>query len=70
MESTQAELKALDVLISDPDLYSESRRPERVKTLAQHGELTKKHGQLEESWLELQSELEAIIESTSVSIDH
>lgn len=70
LESTQAELKTLDVLISDPDLYSESRRQERVKTLAQHGELTKKHSQLEEQWLELQSELEAIIENTSLSINH
>ena len=60
LESTQSKLKILDALIADADLYSESRRQERVQTLAQHGELTKKHGELEEAWLELQSELESI----------
>lgn len=60
LERTQAEIKTLDALIADADLYTETRRQERVQTLAQHGELTKRHGQLEETWLELQSELEAI----------
>lgn len=60
LESTQIKLKTLDALIADPDLYSDARRQERVQTLAQHGELTKKHGELEETWLELQSELEFI----------
>jgi len=60
LERTQFELKTLDALIADADLYSEARRQERVQTLAQHGELTKLHGQLEETWLELQSELEGI----------
>jgi ATP-binding cassette subfamily F protein 3 len=65
LESTQSKLKTLDALIADADLYSESRRQERVQTLAQHGELTKKHGELEEVWLELQSELESISTHTS-----
>jgi ATP-binding cassette subfamily F protein 3 len=65
LESAQSKLKALDALIADADLYSESRRQERVQTLAQHGELTKKHGELEEIWLELQSELESITTHTS-----
>ncbi len=60
LERTQVEINTLDALIADADLYTEARRQERVKTLAQHGELTKQHGQLEETWLELQSELEAI----------
>lgn len=60
LERTQAEIKILDALIADADLYTEARRQERVQTLAQHGELTKRHGQLEETWLELQSELEVI----------
>ena len=60
LESAQSKLKALDALIADADLYSESRRQERVQTLALHGELTKKHGELEEIWLELQSQLESI----------
>ncbi len=65
LESAQSKLKALDALIADADLYSESRRQERVKTLAQHGELTKKHVELEETWLELQSELESITTHTT-----
>ena len=66
LETIQSKLKALDALIADADLYSESRRQERVQTLAQHGEFTKKHGELEEVWLELQSELELISTHTSV----
>ena len=60
LESAQNQIKALDALIADSDLYSDARRQERLQTLAQHGELTKKHGELEETWLELQSELESI----------
>ncbi len=60
LETTQSKLKLLDALIADADLYSDARRQERVQTLSQHGELTKKHGELEEAWLELQSELESI----------
>jgi ATP-binding cassette subfamily F protein 3 len=60
LEATQSKLKILDALIADADLYTDARRQERVQTLSQHGELTKKHGELEEVWLELQSELESI----------
>lgn len=60
LESIQNQLKTLDMVIADPDLYTDSRRQERVQTLAQHGELTKRHDELEEIWLELQSELESI----------
>jgi ATP-binding cassette subfamily F protein 3 len=60
LETTQSKLKILDALIADADLYTDARRQERVQTLSQHGELTKKHEELEEVWLELQSELESI----------
>ncbi len=60
LEMTQSKLKLLDALIADADLYSDARRQERVQTLSQHGELTKKHIELEEAWLMLQSELESI----------
>ena len=60
LERTQAEIKNLDARIADADLYTEARRQERVQTLAQHGELSKRHAQLEETWLELQGELEII----------
>lgn len=60
LEMTQSKLKLLDALIADADLYSDARRQERVQTLSQHGELIKKHSELEEAWLVLQSELESI----------
>jgi len=60
LDSVQHQLKGLDALIADADLYSEARRQERVLTLAQHGELSKQHAKLEETWLELQTEIEMI----------
>ena len=60
LEQAQTKIAKLDALIADPDLYSEARRQERVSSLAEHGELTKRAGQLEEQWLELQTELEAL----------
>jgi ATP-binding cassette subfamily F protein 3 len=60
LEQVQSKTTALDALIADPDLYSEARRQERVKSLAEHGELTKRAEQLEEQWLALQTELEAL----------
>lgn len=65
LETTLSKLKLLDALIADADLYSDARRQERVQTLSQHGELTKKHEELEETWLALQSELESIGEISS-----
>lgn len=61
LEQVQAKIVKLDSLIADPDLYSDARRQERVTSLAEHGELTKRAGQLEDQWLELQSQLEALM---------
>ncbi len=60
MEHARERLHALDQLIADPDFYSEARRSERLKVLSEHGELTKKTNELEEQWLHLQEELEAL----------
>lgn len=60
MEVASRRLATLDTLIGDADLYSDERRDERLKVLAEHGELTKQHGELEEEWLTLQEALEAI----------
>ncbi|MCC2596746.1 ATP-binding cassette domain-containing protein [Pusillimonas sp. MFBS29] len=60
MERAGQRLQALDALIADPDFYSDARRDERLKVLEEHGDLSKKHGQLEEEWLMLQEELEAL----------
>ena len=56
----QQDLRALDELIADPELYTEARRNERVATLARHGELSKRCAELEETWLGLHSELDQL----------
>ncbi|CUR69602.1 ABC-F family ATP-binding cassette domain-containing protein [Achromobacter xylosoxidans] len=60
MEKLRAKLQALDGVIADPDLYSDARRAERQKVLAEHGEHGKRMETLEEQWLELQGSLEEI----------
>ena len=60
LETTQLQVRALDERIADPDLYSDTRRQERMETLAKHGELTKRASELEEHWLRLQEELEQL----------
>src|SRR5690606_12336341 len=60
MEKASERIVVLDALIADPDFYSDARRQERLKVLEEHGELSKRHGQLVEEWLELHEELEAI----------
>ena len=54
------QLQALDATIADPDLYSDERRAERQKVMAEHGEHGKRMDELEEQWLELQGSLEEI----------
>lgn len=66
MERCDQRLKVLDTLIADPDLYTDARRDERLKALEEHGELSKHHAQLEEQWLELQEELEALSATQSL----
>lgn len=63
MEQAGERLQTLDALIADPEFYADSRRDERLKVLEEHGELSKKHGMLEEQWLALQEELEALLTS-------
>jgi ATP-binding cassette subfamily F protein 3 len=65
MEKTAARLHELDALIADPDLYTDERRDQRLRVLEEHGELTKQHAELEESWLTLQEALDNISSSTS-----
>ncbi|WP_238878978.1 ABC-F family ATP-binding cassette domain-containing protein [Achromobacter xylosoxidans] len=60
MEKLRAKLQALDGVIADPDLYSDARRAERQKVMAEHGEHGKRMETLEEQRLELQGSLEEI----------
>lgn len=61
MEKASQRIATLDAVIADPDFYTDERRNERVALLAEHGELSKKHSDFEEQWLELQEALEAIM---------
>ncbi|WP_454695236.1 ABC-F family ATP-binding cassette domain-containing protein [Achromobacter aegrifaciens] len=63
MEKLRAKLHALDAIIADPDLYSDARRAERQKVMAEHGEHGKRMDELEEQWLEIQGSLEEIEQS-------
>jgi ATP-binding cassette subfamily F protein 3 len=65
MEKLRARLDVLDGLIADADLYSEARRAERQKVLAEHGELGKRMAELEEQWLTLQEAMEAAEKTAS-----
>ena len=65
MAKVSDRLGALDALVGDPTLYDDARRNERLKVLAEHGELNKRKSELEEQWLELQEELEALAASLS-----
>lgn len=66
METLRQRLQALDTLIADADLYSDARRNERQQVMAEHGELGKRMGQLEEDWLEIQTSLEALEQDAAV----
>lgn len=60
MDAAAHRMAELDTVIADADLYSDERRDERLLVLSEHGELTRRHAELEEAWLELQEALEAI----------
>ena len=60
MDAAASRMAELDLVIAEPDLYSEERREERLQVLSEHGELTRRHAELEEEWLELQEALEAV----------
>lgn len=64
MDSLRVRLEKLDSLIADADLYSDARRTERQQVLAEHGELDKRMESLETDWLEIQTALEEIEQST------
>jgi len=61
LQATQDELGNLDKLIADPALYEDSRKQERITTLARHGELSKQRDALEEQWLELQEAIDTMV---------
>ena len=60
MDTLRERLQTLDATIADTELYTDARRDERVKVLAEHGELNKQLERAETRWLELQEEIEAL----------
>ncbi|HEU0230868.1 MAG TPA: ATP-binding cassette domain-containing protein [Burkholderiaceae bacterium] len=58
LEGLRQRLSELDTLIADPDLYSDARRDERLRVLAEHGEKVKTVEDFEGRWFELQEALE------------
>ncbi len=60
MERVGARKAALDAMIADAGLYEDARRDERIRVLAEHGELAKQLEIIEEDWLGLQAELESL----------
>src|SRR5690606_21255720 len=60
MARLETRKQALDTLIADASLYEDARRQERLDVLAEHGDISRQLGELEEAWLELQGELETL----------
>ncbi|TAM01271.1 MAG: ABC transporter, partial [Pusillimonas sp.] len=63
MDKVRTRLVALNALMANPEFYSDGRREERLKALAEHGDLSKRTDLLEEQWLELQEQLEELVSS-------
>ncbi|HET8598112.1 MAG TPA: ATP-binding cassette domain-containing protein [Castellaniella sp.] len=60
MAQAQARLAELDALIADPAFYTDAHKDTRPALLAEHGELSKTLQAAEETWLDLQTEIEAL----------
>lgn len=60
VEKNQTRIAEIDGFIADENFYSEERRDERVKLLEEHGILTRETQALEEEWMELLEQIEAI----------
>ena len=57
------ELRELDVRLADPDFYHSGAPDDVAATLKRRGELARKVDSLESRWLEIQTQLEAIVET-------
>lgn len=58
----------LDVVLADPGLYEDARRDERLRVLAEHGEVAKRLVTVEDEWLVLQEKLNELIASFDAEI--
>jgi len=60
MQRTQTRLAELNARMAQPDFYTDAQRLARPALLAEHGELSKHNLELEERWLDLQEQLQAL----------
>jgi len=60
IDALRARLQTLEATIAEADLYTDARRAERQQVLTEHGELAKRMQTLEDEWLAVQEELEAL----------
>ncbi len=60
MHALEGRKSELDASIADSSLYEDSRKDECKRVLTEHGEVLKQLSEIEEQWLEIQEELEAI----------
>ena len=58
MARLEEQLERLQELLSDTDLYSEARKQELADLLARDANLKARSAQLEDTWLEVQQQLE------------
>jgi ATP-binding cassette subfamily F protein 3 len=63
MHSSSEKLGELETLLSDTDLYSDTRKDELKSLLAKQGELKSKLEEIELEWLDAQEELETLEQS-------
>ena len=60
MTKIENSLAALQERLGDADIYSEARKNELAELLRQEGEFKSRADALEETWLELQEEIEQV----------
>ena len=60
MSEVETELETVQSRLSDADLYTEDRKTELADLLQRQGQLKARAGDLEESWLLQQQELEEL----------
>lgn len=60
LETLNAEKTQLDQQLSEEGLYEASQRDQLAQTLKRQGEVSRRLAELEEAWLEIQTELEAL----------
>jgi len=67
LEKIRSRIEELDQLLASPGFYEKSSSDERQQVMKEHGQLSFELSQLEDSWLELQMQIEEIENQFSAS---